>query len=859
MDEAIKRIAKAKHDESEDLDLSDLALDTLPISLVQLTGLQELHLGDNQLSALPAWFGQLKSLQRLALSNNQFNSLPKSLTQLKKLRELFLSHNHLTSIHESLQELTALKWLALSDNQLTILPNWLGLMKKLQELHLSGNRITTLPSWFGQLTELEALYLSNNQIKSLPEQLLSLPKLKWLYLHKNPKLGLPDEILGPTWDTVSNNRPAARPSDILAYYFKTRKSAAPLNEVKMLFVGRGEVGKSSIRDCLLGSGFDPSKKETSSIEIRTWSIKHLDETICLHVWDFAGQELTHGTHQFFLTERSVYILVLDARADTQDTDTEYWLRLITAFGGDSPIIVALNKWDSKPFDVDRFAIRERYPNVRAFIPTDCKTARGLLELNEEIHATVASMKSVREPFPNDWSDVKVACSVMEANHLTFEAFCDLCESNGVTSKHEQESLARILHRLGIVLHYADDPRLRENTVLKPHWVTESLYKLLRLKEGPNSDGLLTFAEACAALPKEKPEMVKYLIWLMRRFELCFPVDETTESWLVPELLSKFQPELGTEWQALDALRIRYKYNVLPEGLLTRFITRTYPLSDDQLRWRGGVVLKMDSSKALVRAGNSQLNATIIGNIEGCQRLAKLIRNHLAHIHADLKGLEPEELIEVEGHPGNFKSVTTLELDERNPNTITTIDTKGGSVPINQTHELNRISTQAARDPQQRRLRLFLSYSHKDIGMRDVFQENLALLEEDGLLEWWFDGKIVPGDDWDKEIRNQLEKADIIVFMVSTPFLASKYIRGVEIKRALERRKANEVELVSVILDNSAWQDRDFTMYQLIEVGNLVNRNLAQRRVGFNEVEKQLRKLINEILVKGGGNAQGEGS
>jgi internalin A len=61
------------------------------------------------------------------------------------------------------------------------------------------------------------------------------------------------------------------------------------------------------------------------------------------VWDFAGQEITHATHQFFLTERSVYLLVLDARSDTQDWDAEYWLRLISAFGKDSFVINAPNK------------------------------------------------------------------------------------------------------------------------------------------------------------------------------------------------------------------------------------------------------------------------------------------------------------------------------------------------------------------------------------------------------------------------------------------------------------------------------------------------------------------------------------
>jgi internalin A len=778
-----------------------------------------------------------------------------------------------------LEEFTALQTLSFGFNRLTVLPKWLGQMRALRTLHFHHNKLATIPESLGQLAALETLWLNDNQITALPEtlgqmaaleefdlernQLTALPealpaltKLNKLYLHGNPRLGLPHEVLGPNWDAVvGNNKRPARPADILAYYFKVRKAAAPLNEVKMLLVGRGEAGKSSIRDCLLGFGFDPKKKETPGIEIHTWPLKQGGETVRLHVWDFAGQELTHGTHQFFLTERSVYVLVLDARADTQDADAEYWLRLISAFGGDSPVIVALNKWKSKPFDVDRFAIRERFPTVRAFVETDCKTGLGLEELEKEIRAKVLEMESVREPFPADWSATKDVFSKMRKSYVPFDMFRKECKRNGVKYKSEQETLARILHRLGIVLHYADDPRLRDTTVLKPHWVTESIYTLLRLKEGPKSDGSLTFAEACAALSKEKPEMVRYLIGLMRRFELCFPVDETDERWLVPELLPKFQPELGGEWQAADALRLRYKYKVLPEGLLPRFITRTYPLSAGQLRWRGGVVLEMDGARALVRAGGSQVNAAILGDDEGRQRLAKLIRNHFAHIHTDVKGLEPEELVEVEGHPGNFKSVVTLELDEQKRG-VTTIETKEGSVPIDQTRELNRISAPAARDPQQRRLRLFLSYSHKDAGLRDVFQENLALLEQDGLLEWWFDGKILPSAEWDKEIRSELEKADIVVFLVSTTFLNSKYIRGVEMVRALERRKAGEAELVSVILEDCSWKDRDFTKYQLVQPDGRPVRRWSRHRTAFNEVEKKLRVVIKSILAKGGGKNSG---
>ena len=771
--------------------------------------------------------------------------------------ELDLSKLELTELPSVLPN--TLRSLSLAHNQFSTLPKELEQLTALQSLDLSSNSLTSLPEAFDKLTKLQSLDLSSNSLTSLPQALGALTELKGLFLHKNPELGLPDDVLGPTYeDVMKRSLPAARPADILAYYFKTRQAAAPLNEVKMLLVGRGQAGKSSIRDCLLGFGFDPMKTETSGIEIHTWPLKLGSETVRLHVWDFAGQELTLGTHQFFFTERSVYVLVLDARADTQDADAEYWLKIVSAFGGDSPVIVALNKWESKPFDVDRNAICSRFPTVRAFINTDCRTGLGLVELRKEISKTVATMESVREPFPTAWSKTKEAFVNMEKNYVPLETFREKCDRNGVKDKQEQESLVRILHRLGIVLHYADDPRLRDTTVLKPRWVTESIYTLLRLKKEPSSDGLLTFAVACAALPKEKPDMVQYLIGLMRRFELCFPVDETEEflkegledRWLVPELLPKFPPELGKDWLAADALRLRYKYKVLPEGLLPRFITRTYPLSTDQLRWRAGVVLEMDGAKALVRAGDSQVNVTILGASEGRQRLAKLIRNHFAHLHAELKGFEPEESVEVEGHPGNFKSVVTLERDEKTPNAVTTIETENGSVKIKQTQELNRFSAPASRDPSQRRLQLFLSYSHQDTRLQDMFQQNLRVLEADGLLSPWFDRKILPSAEWGKEILDALAKADIVVCLVSLDFLASKYCTEVEMPRVIDRRKAKEVLLVSVILENCSWENREFAKYQVVLPGGKPVRKWARHRDAFNEVEKILRNLIKEILAMG---------
>jgi internalin A len=67
-------------------------------------------------------------------------------------------------------------------------------------------------------------------------------------------------------------------------------------------------------------------------------VKNGEREIKVNFWDFGGQEIMHATHQFFLSKRSLYILVLDGRKDEKP---EYWLKLIENFGGDSPVLVVI--------------------------------------------------------------------------------------------------------------------------------------------------------------------------------------------------------------------------------------------------------------------------------------------------------------------------------------------------------------------------------------------------------------------------------------------------------------------------------------------------------------------------------------
>ena len=229
---------------------------------------------------------------------------------------------------------------------------------------------------FAKFAKLQYLDISNNQLAALPDAIKNIGSLRGLYLHGNDRLGLPNELLGPRRDEVLAEHTLARPSQILEYYFRVRRGRRPLNEAKLILVGRGAVGKTSIVNQLVHRRFHQGEKKTEGIQITAWKIRLKGEEVRLNLWDFGGQEIMHATHQFFLTQRSLYLLVLNGREGGEDLDAEYWLKLIESFGGDSPVILVLNKIKEHPFDVNRRALQSKYPAVTASSRPTARMGQG---------------------------------------------------------------------------------------------------------------------------------------------------------------------------------------------------------------------------------------------------------------------------------------------------------------------------------------------------------------------------------------------------------------------------------------------------------------------------------------------------
>ena len=376
-------------------------------------------------------------------------------------------------------------------------------------------------------------------------------------------------------------------------------------ETKLIFVGQGSVGKTSLFQRLVNNEFEPNQGKTEGIAIKQWSvaqseIENQKSEIKLNIWDFGGQEIMHATHQFFLTKRSLYLLVLDSRLTQEENRVEYWLKIIQSFGGESPVLIVGNKTDQHPLDIDRTGLQKKYPNIVGILETSAATGAGIEALKAEIAKQVDALPHVRDLLPETWFTVKSKLEQLgkEKNFITQDEYLNLCDTNDVTDETSQHTLIGFLHDLGVVLHFQDDPRLEALGILNPQWVTNGVYKILNWKPLFENKGVLTLPMLNDILkPPEYPSGKRlFIVDMMKKFDLCYDI-EPDKIFLIPDLLPKDEPYTG-DWD--NALAFQIHYNVLPSSIITRFIVRMNAFIYKTV-WRSGVVLKYENNTALVKA------------------------------------------------------------------------------------------------------------------------------------------------------------------------------------------------------------------------------------------------------------------
>lgn len=83
----------------------------------------------------------------------------------------------------------------------------------------------------------------------------------------------------------------------------------------------------------------------------------------LNTWDFGGQQIYHATHQFFLTNRSLFLLVWHARMGFEAGKLYYWLVMLIALAPDSLVLLVATHIDERDADIPLAELRHHYPQI----------------------------------------------------------------------------------------------------------------------------------------------------------------------------------------------------------------------------------------------------------------------------------------------------------------------------------------------------------------------------------------------------------------------------------------------------------------------------------------------------------------
>ncbi|MEV4639071.1 COR domain-containing protein [Actinoplanes sp. NPDC049548] len=596
---------------------SGSGLTSLPPEISQLGDLQRLYLIHNDLAELPPGIGHLVNLTELDVRSNKLSTLPAEIGRLDQLEELYLDDNRIVELPREMGLLARLRNLDLEGNRIAQLPAELFQLRGLEQLDLRNNELTELPPDIGRLTNLRRLYLSHNRLRSLPPEMGRLTRLEKLDLDDNLIVELPREMIQilsrPITFTIKDN-PLAEPLPELitrgwtavSAYLKSLEDAIPQYEAKILVVGEGNVGKTSLVAALRSEDFIANRDTTHGLEIQPLTLTHPDlgVDITVRTWDFGGQEVYRITHQFFFSRRALYLLVWNARDRHEQNEVEAWLRRIRLrVGRDARAILVVTHGDERNPEIDYHHLERLFPGMLAGQYTvDNKSGSGIDALKKAVAREAAGLPQMGRMLSTRWIAARneILGQYRERPHIEFSLFVETCARHGLDDS-ETSTLAELMHDLGQIIYYGDDDGLRDIVVLNPEWLTKAIGFVLEDRPTRRASGVLVHRRLYAIWKNRVPggydaRYYPYFLRLMEKFDICYRLEGNHQPLsLVAQLVPHAKPRLPWTFDTpmhtgVHKVSVVCKLQEPAPGLVSWLTVRHHPASINK-HWRNGVFLR----------------------------------------------------------------------------------------------------------------------------------------------------------------------------------------------------------------------------------------------------------------------------
>lgn len=643
------------------------------------------------------------------------------------------------------------------------------------------------------------------------------------------------------------------------------------NEVKVILIGEGASGKTSLVKQLLKQTFNKKESQTHGIKINKHHFKYQNQNLIVHFWDFGGQEIMHATHQFFLTKRCLYLLVLDSRKDEK---AEYWLNYIKSFGGDAPVLVVLNKIDENPsFEVNRQFLNKKYGNILGYHRVSCAKNHGIDELRKELLDQLWNLELRNTAFPKGWLNVKTQMEKMKEDYISYTEYQTISNQNFVVNAQSQKVLLELLNDLGVVLNY-ENLRYYDTQVLNPLWLTNAVYRIINSPILAQSLGRFNINDLDAIIndpryQKENPEhwrnvfkfwtpdqkMLKFpeekflfIVAMMKQFELLFQLDD--QHYLIPGLLPDEENTLLFE--AKDAILqfvIEYQ-DFLPTAIIPRLMVKLHKYIYQEQRWKTGMVLEEkllfhSIANIVLDKESKKINIEIKG--QRSRDFLTVIRETIREINATYQDIEVTEWVPLPDlHKGEQLLVDYEELsgyEEGGQKTYYSGKLKKSYVVADLLNGIEK--------PEMRQswptYHIFVSYAEEDVEHKETLLKHLMPLIRLNKAKVWDDSCIIPGEVWDTEVYENLEKADIVLCLMSSHFIASEFCYSDALSKALKAHEQGHKKVLPIKIKEVNWDQLPIAQLQALPRTNWMKD--IKDDASWTEISKGVEEVIENLKQK----------
>lgn len=488
------------------------------------------------------------------------------------------------------------------------------------------------------------------------------------------------------------------------------------------------------------------------------------------------------------------------------------------------VLIIQNKIETEQEFLDQMELTENYSNIFDFVNISLFEKKGIvhfksiykdiikknLNYNRSLLATWGYIKdNLNNIFTDDDIFIKIDVFQRKIN----DYLAKWLEVNQRKSKSEISKIlfnkeeiilfSNFLKEIGLVIYNFEREDLKDSIIVRQNKFLEEVYKILDIAK-----------INCGIIAEDNLNRINYkeqIIQTLINHKIIFKSKVNTD-YIAPLFLPE-KPNLLVDLLADVKIPFRrFKFNgFIPKSIiLSVFFEIVYKQDiavEDFYFWKNGLVFKNKSSFQKVflkfnikyEYGCAYIDVFNFGsnsNYDYVKHVANIIKGII-----DKEGINIDELLTLDG--SYFVDLKGLLFNYENKiSHITTSSFKEEKTKQVNVYNFNKLMEEKLKKPNKK---LFISYSKQDEKLVNNFIEHLSSLQSSGVIDSWYCTELKGGEDWDLKIKEKLNEADIVCFMISPKFMSTPYIHKYEIKHIFKRYESGEdVKIIPIILDFVDW-------------------------------------------------------